>query len=254
VIVLVGLVLAVVSACSAADSTGSETTRWADPAAMTAQPIVTAEPTSSVANARPDPTVAPVATASAAGAAPVASARSGLSDPATSSLAAARPTPPSDTAAPSAHLQGNEDLGSMIPDRVHGHVLTKSQFGGAELAASGGIADGIKAVLAAVGKEAGDLSVAMGQNSAADGSQVSVLALRIRGVAATTVKQHWLELVIGHGSDMAFQDRTIAGKTATCFNTVGSPTWSCAVPRDDVMFVATSDEFLLVREAIAAIP
>jgi hypothetical protein len=108
-------------------------------------------------------------------------------------------------------------------------------------------------VLTAVEATMSDVEVASEDNSTEGGSHVSVTAIRVSGVPADRFLARYLDLVVGPDRSQHVSPRSMNGREVWCVYRSGDPIWSCWLARADVLFVASSDEFLLIREAILAL-
>jgi hypothetical protein len=140
-----------------------------------------------------------------------------------------------------------DELVTRIPDVVYGHRLHRAPGGG-----GGSVSPGMLAMLAALGREPGDLAMAVAFDPTGE-SDLRVSAVRVTGIDARQVLAGWLNLQYAN-LDYHRQERTMGDRAATCIKLVLSSTAFCYVARADVLFIVASGEFLLVREAVLRLP
>ena len=106
-------------------------------------------------------------------------------------------------------------------------------------------------LLAELGRAPSDLTVALAYDPGFP--DLRVLAVRVRVVNADRLVGAYLAVAARAVRDLHVQARDFGGKHAVCFAlSPASPMNSCVGARADVLFVATSSEYVHITEAIKA--
>jgi hypothetical protein len=143
-----------------------------------------------------------------------------------------------------------DELDAMLPSVVLDHSLRRSSSAAALVGAE--IAWTAADLLRSTNRTQRDIEVAERDNLSDGGSRVSLMAVRLPGVDADRLLRAYLD---GYARDdfAKISDRQISGRAVSCTHRDGDPVWACWWPRDQVLFGASSDEFVLIREGISAI-
>jgi hypothetical protein len=158
---------------------------------------------------------------------------------------------PASAQPPSPSLAAIRDLASLVPTTVHGHHLRAQNVLAGVLGPSNSVPAGYDELLANVGHPAADLSIALAFDPTGE-SDLRVTAVRVHGVSGQHLLETWIPVV--EANPVAHVNRrTIGDRPASCITSMGLSA-VCYVARDDVLFAAMSGEFLLVREAVLAVP